>query len=55
LFFFVVFNNHLSIIDNTTIANYTTQFLGVQYFVDLAIIQYVTNISPNGSSVSRFI
>ncbi|UJR09005.1 hypothetical protein I4U23_013254 [Adineta vaga] len=37
--------------DNTTSANYTTQFLGIQYFIDLSIIQYVTNISPNESSI----
>jgi hypothetical protein len=48
----VVFNNPLSIIDNRTIVNYTTQFLGVQYFVDLSIIQYATNVSQNESSVS---
>ncbi|CAF2146243.1 unnamed protein product [Rotaria magnacalcarata] len=37
--------------DNKTILNYTTQFLGVQYFVDLSIIQYVTNINQSESSV----
>ncbi|CAF4566841.1 unnamed protein product [Rotaria sp. Silwood1] len=36
---------------NTTFANYTTQFLSIQYFVDLSIIQYVTSITPNSSSV----
>ena len=39
---------------NNTIVNYTTQFLGVQYFVDLAIIQYVTGNTPSISSVSSF-
>jgi len=39
-------------LDNKTILNYTTQFLGVQYFVDLSIIQYVTSIIPSISSVS---
>ncbi len=39
-------------LDNKTILNYTTQFLGVQYFVDLSIIQYVTSITPSISSVS---
>ena len=41
-------------LDTTTTVNYTTQFLGVQYFVDLAIIQYVTGNTPSISSVSSF-
>jgi hypothetical protein len=41
-------------LDNTTTVNYTTQFLGVQYFVDLSIIQYATNINQSVSSVSLF-
>ncbi len=40
--------------DTTTTANYTGQFLGVQYFIDLSIIQYVTNINQSESSVSLF-
>ena len=44
----------LFILDNTTTLNYTTQFLGVQYFVDLSIIQYVTNINPDISSVRTY-
>lgn len=49
-----LFYPHLSLFiysDNRTRNNYTTQFLGIQYFVDLAIIQYVTNIAPSVSSV----
>ena len=37
--------------DNSTTLNYTTQFLGVQYFVDLSIIEYATGITPDVSSV----
>lgn len=51
----VIINNYWSIVANQTIVNYTTQFLGVQYFVDLSIIQYVTNVNQNESSVSRFL
>ena len=39
-------------LDNTTWVNYTTQFLGMQYFLDLSIIEYVTNTNPNIASVS---
>jgi hypothetical protein len=52
LFRFFYFINYLSILDNTTRINYTTQFLGIQYFVDLSIIEYVTNINQSESSVS---
>ena len=45
------FEYFFSSIDNTTWVNYTTQFLGVQYFVDLSIIEYVTNINQSESSV----
>lgn len=45
-------NDRFLISDNTTTLNYTTQFIGVQYFVDLSIIQYVTNINQSESSVS---
>jgi len=38
--------------DRSTTANYTSQFLGVQYFIDLSIIQYATSIAPDPSSVS---
>jgi hypothetical protein len=38
-------------LDRSTNANYTTQFLGVQYFVDVSIVQYATNIPQNLSSV----
>ena len=38
-------------VDNKTWVNYTTQFLGVQYYVDLSIIEYVTSINQNASSV----
>ncbi|CAF1233873.1 unnamed protein product [Adineta ricciae] len=37
--------------DNTTTLNYTTQFLGIQYFIDLSIIQYITGANPDQSSV----
>lgn len=39
--------------DNSTLLNYTTQFLGVQYFLDLSIIEYVTNMSLSPSSVTE--
>jgi len=49
----IYFNNHFYfILDNSTRVNYTTQFLGVQYFIDLSIIEYVTNINQSESSVS---
>jgi len=38
--------------ENRTWANYTTQFLGVQYFLDLSIIEFVTSSSPSIGSVS---
>ncbi|CAF1505670.1 unnamed protein product, partial [Didymodactylos carnosus] len=34
-------------------ANYTGAFLGMQYFIDLAIIEYVTNASMNNLSNVR--
>jgi hypothetical protein len=37
--------------DKDLTINYTSQFLGVQYFIDLSIIQYATNITQNPSSV----
>ncbi|CAF3425854.1 unnamed protein product [Rotaria socialis] len=36
--------------DNSTTAMYNTAFLGIQYFIDLSIIQYSTNISQNSLS-----
>lgn len=44
-------NRGILCLGNTTFANYTNQFLGLQYFIDLSIIQYVTNTMPNASSV----
>lgn len=38
-------------LDNRTRLNYTTQFLGVQYFLDLSIIEYITDIALGPSSV----
>ncbi|CAF3946627.1 unnamed protein product, partial [Rotaria sordida] len=40
--------------DNRTSLNYTTQFLGVQYFIDLSIIQYATNINQSISSIYMY-
>ncbi|CAF4617859.1 unnamed protein product [Rotaria socialis] len=37
--------------DNSTTAMYNTAFLGIQYFIDLSIIQYSTNISQNSLSI----
>ncbi|UJR17400.1 hypothetical protein I4U23_004295 [Adineta vaga] len=37
--------------DNSTWINYTTQFLGVQYFIDLSIIEYVTKTNQTSSSI----
>ncbi|CAF3881561.1 unnamed protein product [Rotaria sordida] len=37
--------------DTSTTTLYTSQFLGIQYFIDLSIIQYSTNISQNPSSI----
>ncbi|CAF3684827.1 unnamed protein product [Rotaria sp. Silwood1] len=37
--------------DISTTTMYTSQFLGIQYFIDLSIIQYSTNISQNPSSI----
>ncbi|CAF1254126.1 unnamed protein product, partial [Didymodactylos carnosus] len=36
--------------DNLNESNYTTSFLGVQYFVDLAIIEYATSTAMNDLS-----
>ena len=52
--YFQTSSHSLLFLDNTTSINYTTQFLGVQYFVDLAIIQYITGNTPSISSVSKF-
>ncbi len=44
---------HISLcLDTTTTANYTGQFLGVQFFVDLSIIQYATSTVQDPSSVN---
>ncbi len=40
--------------DRSVTANYTNQFLGVQYFIDLSIIQYATNITQDSSSVISY-
>ncbi|CAF1258424.1 unnamed protein product [Rotaria sp. Silwood1] len=40
--------------DNKTMLNYTTQFLGVQYFIDLSIIEYATNINQSISSIYMY-
>ncbi|CAF2937617.1 unnamed protein product [Rotaria sp. Silwood2] len=40
--------------DNKTAINYTTQFLGVQYFIDLSIIEYTTSISQSISSIYMY-
>jgi hypothetical protein len=48
-------SRYIICLDNRTWANYTTQFLGVQYFVDLAIIQYLTAIVPDNDSVRSLI
>ncbi|CAF2249794.1 unnamed protein product [Rotaria magnacalcarata] len=37
--------------DNSTTAMYSTAFLDIQYFIDLSIIQYSTNISQNSLSM----
>ncbi|CAF3058558.1 unnamed protein product [Rotaria sp. Silwood2] len=37
--------------DTSTTTMYTSQFLGIQYFIDLSIIQYSTNISQDPSSI----
>ncbi|CAF3926709.1 unnamed protein product [Rotaria sordida] len=37
--------------DTSTTTLYTSQFLGIQYFIDLSIIQYSTNISQNPLSI----
>ncbi|CAF2071729.1 unnamed protein product [Rotaria magnacalcarata] len=37
--------------DNSTTAMYSTAFLGIQYFIELSIIQYSTNISQNSLSI----
>ncbi len=40
--------------DKDLTINYTSQFLGVQYFIDLSIIQYATNITQDPSSVNLY-
>lgn len=41
--------------ERSTTTNYTGQFLGVQYFIDLSIIQYATSIAQDPSSVNVFL
>jgi hypothetical protein len=39
---------------NSSFANYTNRFVGVQYAVDMSIITYATNLGQNLTSNVRF-
>ena len=47
--------NRFHLKETTSFANYTTRFVGVQYSVDMSIIQYATSVAQSLTSNVRLV